>query len=151
MRIRGVIRGLLVVVVLAGPAGRARSDTWTNAAGDTFSAVPVEFDGRTVVFERTDGEKVSLRLFSLASDDQKRVTEVFRGRAVPAALEPAFRFAEGQLDRARASFQEGQIDDATYALRRERVIGSFKKSCASRSYAEESDEVQELVLRLMDR
>jgi hypothetical protein len=149
--LRRVMSGLAWIAALLLPAGRACADTWTNAAGNTFDAVPVELNGQTVIFERAGGEKVSMRLFSLAEDEQKRVSAVFNGPAIPPALQQAYRFAVDQLERARASFQEGQIDDATYASRRENVIRSFKKICADRGFPEDSQDVKELVLRLMDR
>ena len=147
-------RAIIVIVVCTSCAvsvSRAPADTWTNAAGDTIEATPSEFDGRTVVFQRPTGEEIRIPLFSLAGSEQQRVKEYFNGPQIPGALQQAYAFATDQLDRARLLFTEGQMDDAAYAARRENVIGSFKRSCSELSYAEDSEEVQQLVARLLAR
>jgi hypothetical protein len=147
--VRRVIRLIVPMAVLIVPVERAFPDTWTNVAGDTIEATALEFDGRAVVFQRPHGEKIKIPLFSLATGDQARVKEVFNGPQVPADLQQAYRFSSEQLKRFRLLFEDGLMDDAMYAARREGVIRSFKTSCAERSYAEDSDDVQKLVTRLL--
>lgn len=149
--VRRVIPWIVFIGVLVLPVARAFSDTWTNAAGDTFEANPLECDGRKVVFQRPTGEQIRMPLFSLSADEQKRVKVYFNGPEVPAAVRMAYDYASGQIDRARLLFQDGRMGDKDFASRREEIIRSFKKTCEQHSYDESGDEVQQLVARLLAR
>ena len=127
---------------------RVHAHTWTNTAGHSFEATALEIDGQTAVFERPSGEKLRMPLFSLSTDEQRRIQEQFYGPAIPADLQSAYAYAAAQLERARLLRTEGQIDEQAFADRHAAVLRSLKQACAERGYAEESDEVQQLVTRL---
>ena len=149
--VRGAIPRILAAGLLVLPVARAFPDTWTNAAGEAFEAIPLECDGRKVVFQRPTGEQIRMPLFSLSADEQKRVKIHFSGPEIPADLQAAYRCATAQLDRARLLFQDGRMHDEDYAGKRAGIIRSFTKACEEHSYVESSDEVQQLVERLLSR
>ena len=136
--------GALALLAFQSPAAM-----WTNAAGEAFEADALELDGRTAVFQRPGGEKIRMPVFSLALEDQRRLKELFNGPEIPAPLQQAYAYASEQISRARLLFEEGHLTDQEYASRRAGLIQTFKKSCAEQSFAEKSEEVQQLSERLL--
>ena len=149
--VRRTMSGIVFVGMFVLLGERALSDTWTNAVGATFQATPLELDGRRVIFQKPTGEQIRIPIFSLSSNEQERVKVYFNGPKAPAPLRSAYTHASEQLDRARWMFQEGVMNDPQYANRREEIIRSFKKTCERNSYAENGDEVQQLIARLLAR
>ena len=143
--------GLVLIGLSVLLGERALSDTWTNAVGATFQATPMELDGRRVVFQKPTGEQIRIPIFSLSSNEQERVKVYFNGPRAPAPIRSAYAHASEQLNRARCLFQEGIMNDPQYINRREEIIRSFKKTCERNSYAENCDEVQQLVAHLLTR
>lgn len=129
-------------------AGFASADIWTNTAGHSFEATALEIDGQTAIFERPSGEKIRLPLFSLSSDEQRRIREQFNGPDIPPELQSAYAYAEAQLERARALRAEGHVNAQEFSDRHAAVLRSLIQACAERGYAEKSVEVQQLLTRL---